>query len=100
MDTVRASAWLTGYRASKTVGHLAMAVWSDGANAFFNTSILFSARATESALPPDAAGLTRRRVRFGSLAAAARSNEDVRFTPKSCRSCHRRARQLRAISGH
>jgi hypothetical protein len=40
------TAWLTGCRASQTVGHLAVAVRSDGANALFNTSILFSARAT------------------------------------------------------
>ena len=36
----------------------------------------------------------------GSLAAAARSSWDVRFTPNSCRGCRRPARQLRAISGH
>src|SRR5271166_230096 len=38
-------------------------------------------------------------VRFGSLAAAAPSKWNVRFTPESCRGCRRPARQLWAKSG-
>jgi hypothetical protein len=38
-------------------------------------------------------------VRFGSLAAAAQSSCDVRFTPNSCRGCRRSARPLWARSG-
>jgi hypothetical protein len=38
-------------------------------------------------------------VRFGSLAAAARSKWDVRFTPESCRGCRRPARPLWAKTG-
>jgi len=37
----------------------------------------------------------RGNVGLGSLAAAARSNRDVRFTPESCRGCRRPARPLR-----
>jgi hypothetical protein len=42
--------------------------------------------------------LARFDVSHGSLAAAARSSWDVRFTTESCRDTHRPARQLRATS--
>jgi hypothetical protein len=49
---------------------------------------------------PSPASIARRDldVRSGSLAATARSNWDVRFTPESCRGCCRLARPLWAIT--
>jgi hypothetical protein len=43
---------------------------------------------------------TAAEVRFGSLAAAARSKWGVRFTPESCRGCRRPACLLWAMSDH
>ncbi len=61
---------------------------------------LLSRNASDVSFVPLITAPQKFHVRFGSLAAAARSNCRVRFTPESCRDTHWPAWQLRAISGH